>query len=101
MEEAVQKALDNRTEYQVSKLQEQIAGKQTEVARFGKISKIYGDYDLQRNLIVPTTPVPAKAFDPSAPEGELTPLQFSTKWTSGAGINASVDLFNPALGSWH
>lgn len=97
MKEAVQKALDNQTEYQISKLQEQIAGKQTEVARKGKIPKIYGDYSLQRNLIIPTTPVPAKAFDPSAPEGELTPLQFSTKWTSGAGVNASIDLFNPAL----
>jgi outer membrane protein len=97
MEEAVQTALDNRTEYQVNKLQEQIAAKQTEVVRFGKIPKIYGDYDLQRNLIIPTTPVPAKAFDPSAPDGELTPLQFSTNWTSGAGINASIDLYNPAL----
>lgn len=97
MKEAVQKALDNRSDFQVSKIQEQIASKQTEVARFGRIPKIYGDYDLQRNLIIPTTPVPAKAFDPSAPEGKLTPLQFSTKWTSGAGVTASVDLFNPAL----
>lgn len=97
MEDAVQVALENRTEYQVSKIQEQIAEKQTEVARFGKIPKIYGDYDLRRNLIIPTTPVPAKAFNPSAPEDELTPLQFSTKWTSGVGVNASMDLFNPSL----
>ena len=97
MDDAVNAALENRTEYQVNKIQEQIAGKQTEVARFGKVPKIYGDYDLRRNLIIPTTPVPAKAFNPSAPEDELTPLQFSTKWTSGAGINASMYLFNPSL----
>src|SRR5699024_6265565 len=49
----------------------------------------------RRNLIIPTTPVPAKAFNPDAEKGEIMPLQFMTDWSSKAGINASFDLFNP------
>lgn len=76
-------------------LDERIGQGATAEARLKRLPLVYGDAKLQRNLIIPVTPVPANAFDPSAPEGELLPLRFTTRWTSNAGINGSFDLFNP------
>lgn len=77
------------------KVDEQINREATAEARLKRMPLVYGDANLQRNLIIPVTPVPANAFDPAAPEGELRPLRFTTQWTSNAGINGSFDLFNP------
>ena len=49
---------------------------------------------MQRNLIVPVTPVPAIAFNPNAEPGEITPLKFATDWSAKAGLQLSLDLFN-------
>jgi outer membrane protein len=78
-----------------SQMDVQIDRESTAEARLKRMPLIYGDANLQRNLIIPVTPVPANAFDPSAPEGELRPLRFTTQWTSNAGVNGSFDLFNP------
>lgn len=56
---------------------------------------IYGEANLQRNLIIPVTPVPAIAFNPSANPDEMMAMRFATDWSAKAGINASVDIFNP------
>src|SRR5690606_21887356 len=77
------------------RIEEKINREATAEARLKRMPLVYGDANLQRNLIIPVTPVPANAFDPSAPEGELLPLRFTTRWTSNAGINGSFDLFNP------
>ncbi|MNX89917.1 Outer membrane efflux protein [compost metagenome] len=50
---------------------------------------------MQRNLIIPTTPVPAIAFDPNALDGAIIPLKFATKWSSKAGIQMEWSLFDP------
>src|SRR5690606_8283417 len=75
-------------------MDERIGQGATAEARLKRLPLVYGDAKLQRNLIIPVTPVPANAFDPSAPEGELRPLRFTTRWTSNAGINGSFNLFN-------
>ena len=64
-------------------------------ARLKKLPEVFGDFNLQKNLIIPTTPVPANAFNPGAPEGEILPLKFTTKHSGNTGINASYDVFNP------
>ena len=66
-----------------------------EVTRQGRMPVIYGDVNLQRNLIIPTTPVPAIAFDPDAAEGAIIPLKFSTKWSAKAGLQAEWKIFDP------
>ena len=76
-------------------IDERISREATAETRLKRLPLVYGDANLQRNLIIPVTPVPANAFDPSAPEGELRPLRFTTRWTSNVGINGSFDLFNP------
>jgi len=63
--------------------------------KLGKLPLIYGDANLQRNLITPSTPVPAIAFNPNAAPGEILPLKFATDWSAKAGIQFSMDVFNP------
>lgn len=60
-----------------------------------RVPNIFGEANLQRNLIVPTTPVPAIAFNPNAAAGEIMPLRFATNWTAKAGLQLSFDIFNP------
>lgn len=59
-----------------------------------RLPLIYADANLQRNLIVPVTPVPAIAFNPNAIVGDVTPLKFATDWSAKAGLQFSIDLFN-------
>lgn len=59
-----------------------------------RLPLIYADANLQRNLIVPVTPVPAIAFNPDATPGEIIPLKFATDWNAKAGIQFSMDIFN-------
>src|SRR5690606_12192060 len=60
-----------------------------------RLPLIYAEGNLQRNIITPVTPVPANAFDPDAPPGEILPLKFATDWSSRMGLNFSMNLFNP------
>jgi len=88
-------ALANNPEILAGAVDAKINKEQIAEARLKRIPQIYADYNVQRNLIIPVTPVPSNAFNPNAPEGQITPLRFATKWTSNTGINASLDLFNP------
>src|SRR5690606_7761934 len=56
---------------------------------------VYGDANLQRNLIIPTTPVPTIAFDLDAAEGVIIPLKFTTKWSAKVGLQAEWRIFDP------
>ena len=72
-----------------------IADETVKQTKKGAIPDVFLDFNMQRNLIIPSTPVPAKAFNPTAPEGELLLLKFSTNWSGNAGVNFNYDLFNP------
>ena len=87
--------IDKAANIQGKKLNVDLQKEQLKVRTSERLPVIYGDINLQRNLIIPTTPVPAIAFDPNAPEGAILPLKFSTKWNSKAGVQLEWDLFNP------
>lgn len=93
--EARKLAMQQNSRLRAGDLNTQIAKENIAQVKLKRIPQVYGDFNLQRNLIIPVTPVPANAFNPAAPEGELLPLRFSTKWTANTGLNAQVDLFNP------
>ncbi len=63
--------------------------------RLSRIPEVYLSGDLRRNLIIPSTPVPATIINPNAPEGETVYMKFNTNWNSSAGVHLSYDLFNP------
>lgn len=89
-----EQVLQNR-HIQQQVLQAQIAEasfKETLVKRF---PVFYADANIQRNLIIPSTPVPAIAFDPTAPAGAILPLKFATKWSSKVGLQLEWQLFDP------
>lgn len=88
-------ALSNNPEIKSKETDVLIAKENLALEKIKKYPTVFGDANLQRNLIIPVTPVPAKAFNPNAPDNEIMPLQFTTKWTGNAGINASYDVFNP------
>ncbi len=87
--------VDKTYSIQEKRLNREVQEEQLRIRKSERIPVIYGDVNLQRNLIIPTTPVPAIAFDPKADEGAILPLKFSTKWNSKAGIQLEWDLFNP------
>lgn len=97
LEEARRIAIEHNPDFSISRLEVDIAKQTQKQSELKRIPQIYGDFNLQQNLIIPSTPVPAKAFDPNAGDDELILLRFTTEWTSNMGINASYDLFNPAL----
>ena len=63
--------------------------------RTTRIPDVYLSGDIRRNLIIPSTPVPALIMDSNAPEGETIYMKFNTDWNSSAGLHLSYDLFNP------
>jgi outer membrane protein len=88
-------ASKNNALVRAAQLDEAVAQKALAEQKWKRIPQIYADYNLQRNLIIPVTPVPANAFDPAAPPGEVIPMRFATDWSSNAGINGAFELFNP------
>jgi outer membrane protein len=81
--------------YQQNQLQSRIAQQELLEIKTNRFPVFYIDANLQRNLIIPTTPVPAIAFDPNAQEGAIIPLKFATKWSSKAGMQVEWNIFNP------
>ncbi|WP_156308053.1 TolC family protein [Sphingobacterium endophyticum] len=93
--EELWKQKDKSSSIQQKRLNVDAQIEQLNIRKSERIPIIYGDANLQRNLIIPITPVPAIAFDPNAAEGAILPLKFSTKWNSKAGLQLEWNLFNP------
>lgn len=95
LEETIAYALEHAPERIRQKLMVDEAAIRLNETRLQQLPDIYASSDLRRNLIIPSTPVPAHLFDPDASEGELMYLRFNTTWNALAGLNLSYDLFNP------
>ncbi|WP_177765522.1 TolC family protein [Flavobacterium sp. I3-2] len=93
---SLSKALElaNNREYKQAELDVLKQEINLKIQKNKRLPLLYGEANIQRNLIVPVTPVPAIAFDPNAQPGEITPLKFATDWSAKAGLQLSLDLFN-------
>lgn len=58
------------------------------------LPQISGDLKFQNFIDIPTSVLPAKAFNPMAPEGELVGIQFGTEYNTTASLQVSQLLFN-------
>ena len=96
-DQAIATAIQNNPELKIKDLDRLIAGEQYNESRLRMVPQIYGRYDIQRNLIIPSTLVPLGMFNPELPQDELTPIKFGTNWVSIAGLFASVKIFDPQL----
>ncbi|MBC8988457.1 TolC family protein [Pedobacter sp. N36a] len=95
LEQARALAVEKNPQIAAGALDAKINKEMTAEAKLKRIPQVYADANLQNNLIIPVTPVPANAFNPNAPDGVLIPLKFTTRWTSNTGLNVNIDLFNP------
>ena len=95
LEETIAYALEHAPERIRQKLLVGEAEIQLDEARLQHLPDIFASVDLRRNLIIPSTPVPANLFVLNASEDELMYLRFNTSWNASAGLNLNYDLFSP------
>ncbi|HNX78658.1 MAG TPA: TolC family protein, partial [Prolixibacteraceae bacterium] len=96
LDEAIAWSLNHSPVLTIGRLKLQQDDQELSRIQRSKIPDIYLSGDFRRNLVVPTTPIPAYFLNPNADPGQLLYMKFNTGWNSGAGINFSVDIFNPA-----
>jgi len=58
------------------------------------LPQVSADASFTNFLKIPTSVLPAKAFNPSAPEGELIGLQFGSEYNTTASISATQLIFD-------
>lgn len=86
--------LKNNVKVKNARLDVMLAKKQVmETIAIG-LPKINGEINWQQFLEIPTTVVPANMFNPSAPAGEFSELQFGTEHNSTATLSASQLIFD-------
>lgn len=95
LEEAVARALNQSPEQKIHQLKTEEARRLLREARLRHIPTIHASGDVRRNIIIPSTPVPAHLFNPEAEEGETMYLTFNTEWNATAGVHLDYDLFSP------
>lgn len=96
-DQALDLSLNNNPENKIQELNHIISQEKLSESKLKRTPQIYGRYDLQRNLIIPTTLVPIGKFIPGSTSDELTPIKFGTNWYSGIGLYGSVRIFDPSI----
>ncbi|HEX2922135.1 MAG TPA: TolC family protein [Bacteroidales bacterium] len=96
LDEAIQLGVSNSPKLISQKLKLQKEEQELSRVKLSKIPDINVTGDLRRNIIIPTTPIPASIMNPAADPDQMLYMKFNTGWNSTAGINLSLDIFNPA-----
>jgi outer membrane protein TolC len=99
LDRAIAFSLKNSPELNIQNFKRQQDQQELSRVRQSKIPNVYLSGDVRHNLIIPTTPIPDMMMNPEADPGQILYMKFSTRWTSGTGINLSYDIFNPATAS--
>ena len=93
-QECVAYALENNVQIKGAKFDEQIAqAKVKEILGLG-LPQVNGSFDIKDYLKIPTSLIPARAFDPKAPADLYYPVQFGVKYNATASLDASQVLFD-------
>ncbi|WP_171032892.1 TolC family protein [Fodinibius saliphilus] len=90
--EAIEVALANNSQIKRSVFSLKIADEEVTKAWSSVMPEVSGSASYTRNLEIPVNFVPAKFFDPQAPPGKLTPLQFGTdnNWQGGFSVQQTL-----------
>ncbi|MDR8392032.1 TolC family protein [Aliifodinibius sp. S!AR15-10] len=91
--QAIQVAMANNTDIKRALLTLEDADEQVRIAWSEVLPDVSGSATYTRNVEIPVNFVPAQFFDPSAPAGELVPLQFGTDNNWQGGLTVSQTLF--------
>ena len=95
LEGAIDFALNNSPILTAQKLRQENDVQELSRIQRSKMPDIYISGDIRRNLIIPSTPIPASMINTGADPNQILYMKFNTDWNSGAGINLSYDIFNP------
>ncbi|WP_437918906.1 TolC family protein [Sphingobacterium sp. LRF_L2] len=87
--------LKDSRDYQRTTLKIGVKREENRTNRLTRFPVIYGDLTHQYNAIIPTTPVPAIAFDANAADGAIIPLRFSTRWIAKSAVQMEWKIFDP------
>lgn len=92
LEEAIQTSLSNNPEIKKAMLGVDDGNEQVKLAWAAVMPEITSSAQYTRNIEIPVNFVPARVFDPTAPEGELIPLQFGTdnNWQGGFSVSQNI-----------
>jgi outer membrane protein len=96
LEQAIESALKNHPSLKSSEISIQIADKQLAAEKSNRLPEISSGLSVQRNLIIPSTPVPLAAFTGTGNPNDLSYLKFGTDWQSNIGLTLNYDIFDPS-----
>lgn len=94
LEEAIKMAYENNSGVKNARIDEKIAQKKIwETTAIG-LPQINAEGNFQNFIDIPTSVLPANAFNPLAPEGELIGIKFGTDYNVNGAINVSQLIFD-------
>jgi len=97
LDQAVATAISQHPSLKSSELAVQIAEVQLSSEKSSRIPEIHSDLSVQRNLIIPSTPVPLGVISGEGNPNDLTFMKFGTDWQSNIGLFLNYDIFNPRI----
>ena len=87
-------AQENSPKLQNAKLDVYLSDEKIKEIRASGLTKINGELSFQNFINVPTTVVPANAFNPTAPKDELIGLSFGTPFNANYNLKVSQLIFS-------
>ena len=93
-EQAIDMAMNNRESLKSSEIAILMAEKELAAEKSGYLPDINASVNVQRNLIIPSTPVPLGIFQ-GTDNQKYTYIQFGTDWQSAVGFTFNYDIYNP------
>jgi outer membrane protein TolC len=94
LEQAVQYALRNHGNVKTAQLDIENANARVNEIKAIGLPQVSGSVSYTNNLVVPRFFVPARTFDPNAPEGEVQAAKFGVNHSANAGIALSQLVFD-------
>lgn len=94
LKEAIDFAITNNANHKNVIIDQQIADMKRKEVRGMGLPQIGGSIDNQDFVKIPTTLIPAKAFNPAAPADQYLPVQFGIQYNMSAGVQFSQLIFN-------
>lgn len=94
LQQSIDFAMKNQTQAMNAGYDEQIAKQKVKETIGIGLPQINGSFDVKNFLEIPTSVIPAQAFNPFASPDEFMAVQFGTKYSATAGVDASQLIFS-------
>ena len=94
LEAAIKYALENNENMKIARVNTADAESQVGETRADGLPQINANFGYTNNTQIPVMIVPAKTFDPNAPEGTTAAIRFGVQHQSNLGVSASQMLWD-------